>query len=84
MSHGCKAIRDLALDSPGALVTGQDGSRVVLADVDHFDPRGWLDAATVIGVNYAHLDNLSFVRLTAPGTAVDLGFKGKFVGTVQT
>jgi hypothetical protein len=61
-------------------VAEQDGSRVVLAG--ELGPEGWLDSATVIGINGA--GNLTFLSLSAPGTLVDLGFKGQFVGTVRT
>ena len=61
----------------GADVVGKDGSRLVLT----LWPVGWLDSATVIGTNDA--GNLSFVALNAPGTTVDIGFKGKFIGPVQ-
>jgi hypothetical protein len=67
-------------------VMGQDGSQVVL--VEGFAPVGWLDSTTVIGVNYvvgnANMYNLSFVGLSAPGTMVDIGFKGQFVGVIRT
>ena len=62
----------------GSEVIGQDGSRVIVA----VWPVGWLDSTTVIGTNDA--GNLSFVALNVPGTTVDMGFKGQFVGTVRT
>ena len=62
----------------GADVVGRDGTRVVLS----IWPVGWLDSATVIGTNDA--GNLSFVALNAPGTTVDMGFKGLFLATVRT
>jgi hypothetical protein len=74
-------LRLVAVEGTGAVVTGQDGSRVVL--VAECDPRGWLDSATVIGINYT-LDHLCLVSLSAPGAMVDVGFKGRFVGTVRT
>lgn len=46
-----------------------------------FDPLGWLDGSTVIGGGYDR--DLTYVRLSAPGTVVDIGFKGMFVGVVQ-
>jgi len=61
----------------GTDVVGQDGSHVAL----NLWPVGWLDSATVIGTNDA--GNLSFAALNAPGTIVDIGFKGKFIGPVQ-
>jgi len=62
----------------GSEVIGQDGSRALIAPW----PLGWLDSTTVIGTNDA--GNLSFVALNVPGTTVDLGFKGQFVGTLRT
>jgi hypothetical protein len=61
----------------GADVVGKDGSRLVLT----LWPVGWLDAATVIGTN--DTGNLSFAALNAPRTIVDIGFQGKFLGTVH-
>jgi hypothetical protein len=60
-------------------VGGQDGSRVGLAS--EFGLGGWLDSATVIGTN--GVGNLNYVALNSPGTMVDMGFKGEFVGTVR-
>ena len=70
----------VALESTGSIVTAQDGGRIKL--VAECDPRGWLDSATVIGINYT-LGYLCYVSLTAPGTVVDLGFAGQFVGIVR-
>jgi hypothetical protein len=66
------------LAGSGTEVLGLDGSRVLVA----IWPVGWLDSATLIGTNDA--GNLSFVALNGPGTNVDMGFKGQFVGTVRT
>jgi hypothetical protein len=62
-------------------VTRRDGSRVVL--VEAFNPTGWLDSATVIGFNSTNFDHLSYVALSAPSAAVDIGFKGQFLGTMH-
>src|SRR5882672_7969761 len=70
----------VALEGTGSIVTAQDGGRIKL--VAECDPRGWLDSATVIGINYT-LGYLCFVRLNAPGAMVDIGFAGQFVGTVH-
>jgi hypothetical protein len=58
----------------------QDGSRVGVAR--DFWPVDWLEPGTLIGVHGG--GNLGFVGLISPGTIVDLGFPGQFVGTVHT
>ncbi len=58
-------------------VVSSAGARVALG----LYPLGWLDDTTVIGGGYDR--DLTYVRLDAPGTVVDIGFKGLFVGTVQ-
>ena len=74
----------VALGDAGLEVLGRDATRVKLAG--GFFPEGWLDSATVIGTGIGNTGrgNLSFVALGAPGTSVDMGFKGVFVGTVQS
>ena len=59
---------------------GRDGSVIPVAAAFSFD--GWLDSGTVIGGGYN--TNLDYVSLSSPNTVVDLGFKGIFIGTVQT
>jgi len=61
-------------------VVGRDGSRTLLAG--DFWPVGWLDSTTVIGIHGAR--NLSYVALNAPTMIGDMGFTGKFVGTVRS
>lgn len=53
--------------------------------VDGFTPEGFLDADTVIGASATSSGpgNLAIVHLSGGGIA-DLGFKGLFVGVVQT
>jgi hypothetical protein len=73
-AHSSSGVTELA---------GQDGSRVVLAG--EFWPAGWLDSTTVVGGNArGGGGNLTYVALSAPGTMVDMGFKGQFIGTVHT
>lgn len=45
-------------------------------------PVGWLDDLTVIGDQTSGPGNLGYVKVDAPTSLVDLGFKGVFVGTV--
>jgi hypothetical protein len=51
-----------------------------------FRPEGWLDATTVVGVlQTAQGDgDMATVKLDRPGRVEDLGFKGFFVGVVQS
>jgi hypothetical protein len=69
----------VAATSSGTKVFATDGSAVTLAGP--FQHEGWLDATTLIGGNPG--TNFSYVSLAAPGTQVDIGFKGLFVGTVR-
>ena len=63
-------------------VTGRDGSSVKLPA--GFQPSGWLDASTLIGVVggdvYGEMETISLSDVTKVD---DLGFKGMFVGVVQ-
>ena len=64
-------------------VVARTGSRIKIG----FYPGGWLDSSTLIGGLVDPLNpnpNLAYVRLSAPGTVISLGFPGLFVGTVQT
>jgi hypothetical protein len=65
-------------------VGAKNGSRVNLGSqaAGQFYVSGWLDSITLIGGDSN--TNLAYVRLSAPGTIVSLGFQGMFVGTVQT
>lgn len=87
-SSGC---HDDLVVSPGgdllacaAMVVGAGGHTVALPATFH--PTGWLDDSTLIGNLFtpsAPLYEMAYVRLGAPRTAVDLGFRGEFVGVVQ-
>lgn len=63
----------------GYEVLGRDGKRVKLGA--GFFPISWLDRTTVVGAVGLNT-NLSYVRLSAPGTVVSLGLQGLFVGTL--
>ena len=67
-----------------AEVVGADGHTIALPATFH--PTGWLDDSTLIGNLFtpsAPLYEMAYVRLGAPSKAVDLGFRGEFVGVVQ-
>jgi hypothetical protein len=49
-----------------------------------FQPQGWLDSATLIGALGQGSGDMALVRLGSPARAVDLGFKGFFVGVVPS
>lgn len=76
------ACRDNA--SARTIAYSADGSMVVLPP--SLRPLGWLDATTVIGQisTSAVQFEAATVRLAAPDKLEDLGFKGYFVGVVQT
>ncbi|HEY3194149.1 MAG TPA: hypothetical protein VGK42_02815 [Candidatus Dormibacteraeota bacterium] len=64
-------------------VAGRDGSRVKLGSQvlgQQFWESGWLNSSTLIG---GDSKTFGYVRLSAPGTVVPLGFTGLFLGTVQ-
>jgi hypothetical protein len=64
-------------------VVGRDGRLVKLGSPVvgyQFGASGWLDSSTLIGGQSV----AAYVGLSAPGTAVSLGFSGTFVGTVHT
>jgi hypothetical protein len=48
-----------------------------------FQPQGWLDSSTLIGLTNQGSGDMALVRLNSPTRAIDLGFKGFFVGVVQ-
>jgi len=76
------------LSYPGSLLLSPDGSAIKMPD--RFLCNGWLDANTVVGFGPENVvgltpdRNLGYVSLSAPGTVVNLGFQGLFVGTVRT
>jgi hypothetical protein len=48
-----------------------------------FQPQGWLDSSTLIGLTAQGSGDLAMIKLNSPVRAQDLGFKGFFVGVVQ-
>jgi hypothetical protein len=63
-----------------AEVLGRDGTDLKLPQNLFFN--GWLGSSAVI-TNLSS-GNLAYAALQSPLTVTDLGFKGSFVGTVQT
>ena len=63
-----------------AEVLGRDGTDLKLPQSLFFN--GWLGSSAVI-TNLSN-GNLAYATLQSPLTVTDLGFKGSFVGTVQT
>ena len=68
-------------------VVGRDGTSQVLPKSPDFEPQGWLDANTLIGVENKLVAGvaqrrMSYVSLSNPLQANDLGFAGRFVGVV--
>lgn len=61
-------------------VFGRDGSSVQLPP--DFSYAGWVDGSTLISGDLNK--NLSYLSLAAPSRVVDLGFKGTFIGTLQS
>ncbi len=64
-----------------SFVLQRDRNPVVLAS--GFQPQGWLDSSTLIGLTGQGSGDMSMIRLASPSRAIDLGFKGFFVGVVQ-
>jgi hypothetical protein len=62
-------------------VVGRTGSQIKIG----FFSNGWLNSSTLIGdvITASPNPNLAYVRLSAPGKVVSLGFPGLFVGTVR-
>jgi hypothetical protein len=48
-----------------------------------FQPQGWLDSSTLMGLVGQGSGDMALIRLNTPARAIDLGFKGFFVGVVQ-
>lgn len=60
----------------------RDGSTAKLPA--NFNPQGWLDAGTLIGITGENnQQEMGIVHLASPGHVDDLGFKGEFIGVVQ-
>jgi hypothetical protein len=64
-----------------SFVLQHDRNPVVMAV--GFQPQGWLDSSTVIGLTGQGSGDMALVRLNSPTRAIDLGFKGFLVGVVQ-
>jgi hypothetical protein len=77
-----------------SVIRSRDGVRIGL--VTPFQPQGWIDTATVIGQK-GHVtstcsgcpptfvpDDMALIRVANPTNVVDLGFKGSFLGVVQS
>lgn len=63
-------------------VRGRDGSSLKLAA--NFNPEGWLDNQTLIGITGENnQQEMAVVRFSSPQKVDDLGFKGEFVGVVH-
>jgi hypothetical protein len=84
---------------PGRFVLSTDGSQLAmdgavvsrsgsnLALNNSFRPEGWLDAATLIGLQLNEtdpnkVDGMAYVHLSDPTHPVSLGFVGEFGGTI--
>jgi hypothetical protein len=72
----------------GPTILGKDGSNTPIgrgsSSSYDFYPEGWLDRNTVIGRAAASPQNMAVVRLAKPSEIDDLGFRGTFVGVVQS
>jgi len=66
-----------------AVVHARDGTSTALPT--GFEPEGWLDSGTLIGVRApgAIQGAMAVVHLSNASRLVDLGFTGSFVGVVQ-
>jgi hypothetical protein len=88
-----------SISQPGSFVLSTDGSQLAmdgavvsrsgsnLALNNSFRPEGWLDAATLIGLQLNENDpnqvvGMAYVRLSDPAHPVNLGFVGEFVGRI--
>ena len=65
----------------GIDLNSAEGNPVLLAS--GFQPQGWLDSSTLIGLMGQGSGAMALIRLNSPTRAIDLGFKGFFVGVVQ-
>jgi hypothetical protein len=76
-----------------SVIRSRDGVRIGLGS--SFQPQGWLDNTTVIGVKGAVRStcsgcppdfvpaNMAVIHLATPNSLVDLGFQGTFLGVVN-
>jgi hypothetical protein len=77
-----------------SVIQSRDGVRIGLGAT--FQPQGWLDAATVVGQkggvkptcagcppNFVP-DDMALIRVANRTNVIDLGFKGSFLGVVQS
>jgi hypothetical protein len=63
-------------------VRSRDGATIALPA--KFNPEGWLDNQTLIGVTGDNnQQEMAVVHLSSPTQLDDLGFKGEFIGVVQ-
>ena len=79
--HVLICCNDLNLADSHEQLVGRDGSKVDLAR--GFGVSGWLNPTTVVGWTSSSGNQMAYVALSAPNTAVSMGFTGLFVGTVQ-
>ena len=70
----------------GPVVLGKDGANTAIGtgSSSGFYPTGWLDSQTVVGWATATPNEMAIVRLVKPSEIIDLGFRGTFVGVVQS
>lgn len=76
-----------------SVIRSRDGVRIGLGST--FQPQGWLENTTVVGVKGLVKStcsgcppdfvpgNMALVRLATPTTVTDLGFQGRFLGVVS-
>jgi hypothetical protein len=70
----------------GGAVVGQAGTSTVGLK-DWFQPEGWLDAETLIGIqpetaNGVNENRMAYLQLSNPSQSSSLGFAGQFVGVI--
>jgi hypothetical protein len=74
--------------SPGEdkVATGATDNTIVSSDGSQsplgLNPLGWLNETTIIGGGFGV--HFTYAKVDRPGTAIDIGFTGMFVGTVQS
>jgi hypothetical protein len=77
-----------------SVIRSRDGIRIGLGTT--FQPQGWLDTATVVGQKGSLkptcsgcppsfvADDMALIRVTNATNVIDLGFKGRFIGLLQS
>jgi hypothetical protein len=70
----------------GPVILSVDGSSTAIGtgSSSGYYATGWLDSQTVIGWATATPNEMAIVRLAKPSEIEDLGFRGTFVGVVQS